>query len=37
MLTEAKHFKEQTEEIRRWEDLRDEKVSHAVRRPAKPG
>lgn len=26
MITEVKHFKEQRDQIRRWEKLRDEKV-----------
>jgi structural maintenance of chromosome 1 len=29
MLTEVKHFKEQKEEVKQWERLRDEKVSDA--------
>jgi len=29
MLTEAKHFKEQTAEVKQWEQLRDNKVGSA--------
>jgi hypothetical protein len=36
MITEVKHFKEQRDEIRRWEKLRDEKVRGPLGGPELP-